>query len=283
MMVGAAVVAVISGCVSATGSSEGRGTTRARYAGAVPVTFTNATPARMCGLYMTEDAEDDYGDNWLPEAGLPTGGSLELRMKPGKYKARWDTCPERAGKPFYAATLWRESAVVVQRETQLYAFIADAVAPTKRAPVKGRDHNIVRFPGQPVDPSRSQPQAPQPQQVALRAVDEPLQIAGFIGRVVLNAELVAQRDEAAPEIAGGKFDAREFVDGRARPAAIPPAAGKPPAAAGKPPVPGAGKPPAAGAGKPPAPGAGKPPAPGDKPSLDRKHDLSSSGIEYRKR
>jgi hypothetical protein len=244
---GAAVV--VSGCVSSSLSSEAQGTTRARYAGAVPVMFTNATPARMCGLYMTDDREDDYGDNWLPEAGVPSGGSVQFRIRPGKYKARWDTCRETPTRPYFAATLWREAAVNVgQRETQLYAYVADSVAPTKRARAMGRDHNVVRFPGQPIDPTPQQ--RPRTQQVALRASEsnesnEPPQIAGFIGRVMLSAEIVAELAAEAEAGEAEPFDAREFVDARARPAGVPPA---------------------------------KP-----KPSLSRKHDLSSSGIEYRKR
>ena len=228
--------------------ADGRGTTRARYAGAVPVVFTNATSDRMCGFYMADVREAAYGDNWLPEAGVPSGGSVEFRVKPGKYKARWDTCRQGREKPYFAATLWREAAVTVQRETQLYAYVADAVAPTKRAQVKGRDYNVVRFPGQPIDPTpEPRPrglQEPQMQQVALRAASEPPQIAGFIGRVVLSAELVAELS-AEPEAPVEKFDARGFVDATAKPVVARPA---------------------------------KP-----KPSLDRKHDLSSSGIEYQKR
>jgi hypothetical protein len=201
---------------------EARGTTKARYTGAVLVVFTNATPDRMCGFYMTDDREEEYGDNWLPEAGVPSGGSVQFRVQPGKYKARWDTCKAGRAQPYFAATLWREAAVTVQRETQLYAYIADAVAPTKRAAVMGRDYDVVRFPGQPIDPDPKPPQQPQPrtQQVALRAANEPPQIAGFIGRVMLSAELVAQRD-AEPEVPAEKLNARELVEGRTRAPAKP--------------------------------------------------------------
>lgn len=240
VIVGAALG--MSGCVAgALSSSEPRGATYARYKGPVLVMFTNASPDRMCGLYMTDDREEDYGDNWLPAAGVPSGGSVEFRVKPGKYKARWDTCREGSGKPYYAATLWREAAVTVARETQLYAYVADAVAPTRRAQAMGRSYNVVRFPGQAITPD-PQPQRPQAQQVALRAATEPTQIAGFIGRVPLSAEMVAARD-AEPEPGG--FNAREFVDRNARLT---------------------------------APKQGKP-----KPSLNRKHELSNSTIEYRKR
>lgn len=242
LLLGAAVG--ISGCVVGAESSETRGVTRAQYTGPVTVKFTNASPDRMCGFYMVDDAEDSYGDNWLPEAGVPSGGSIDFRIKPGKYKARWDTCRSGA-KPFYAATLWRETAVQVQHETQLYAFIADNVPPTKRAPTMGRDYAVVRFPGQMIDPS-TRPGEPREQQVALRASDEVPQIAGFIGLVMLNAEQVAR---LFPE-ADDKLNARDLVDPNAkRPAA--------------------------------RPGDKQPP---EKPSLSRKRDLSNGGgIEYRKR
>ncbi len=244
-LISVGVAVVMAGCVSSSGATEPRGATKARYTGAVLVVLTNATPDRMCGFYMTEDLEEEYGDNWLPEAGVPSGGSVQFRVRPGKYKARWDTCKQGKARPYFAATLWREAAVTVQRETQLYAYIADSVAPTKRAAVMGRDYNVVRFPGQAIDPDpKPQPrQQPQTQQVALRAASEPPQIAGFIGRVMLSAEMVAERD-AEPEVPAESFNAREFVDRRARQPAKPA------------PV---------------------------KPSLNRKHDLSSSGIEYRKR
>ena len=87
----------------------------------------------------------------------------------------------------------------------------------------GRSYNVVRFPGQAIAPDQQpQPPRPQAQQVALRAATEPIQIAGFIGRVPLSAEMVAARD-AEPEPGG--FNAREFVDGNARLAA--PKQGKP--------------------------------------------------------
>jgi len=75
----------MSGCVVGAASSDTRGVTRAHYAGPTTVRFTNASPDRMCGFYMTDDAEDSYGDNWLPEAGVPSGGSIDFAVKPGKY------------------------------------------------------------------------------------------------------------------------------------------------------------------------------------------------------
>ena len=237
----------MSGCVVGAASSDTRGVTRAHYAGPTTVRFTNASPDRMCGFYMTDDAEDSYGDNWLPEAGVPSGGSIDFAVKPGKYKARWDTCRNGSSRPYYAATLWREAAIKVTRETQLYAYVSDNVPPTKRAATMGRDFNVVRFPGQAIDPN---PQGSQPrsQQVALRASDEPPQVVGFIGLVLLNAEMVA-RFEGKAGAGDDRFSAHDFVDGNARPA-------------------------------PPKPGDKKPTP--EKPSLNRKHDLSSGGVEYNK-
>jgi hypothetical protein len=179
----------------------------------VPVLFTNASPARICSLFMSFDSEDDYGDNWLPAAGLPSGSSVELRIKPGKYKARWDTCRTGKDQPYYAATLWHETAVVVERQTQLYAYVADAVSPTKRAAPMGRDYRVVRFAGQSIDahPKPYVPgQDPAPQ-VATPAPDELPPIAGFVGLVVLDAEQVAARIPVME-----KFQARDFVDQRTK-------------------------------------------------------------------
>ena len=258
VLVGVAVGA--SGCLSV--APEPHGTTRAKYAGEVLVMFTNASPERMCGLFMTEDTEDDYGDNWLPVAGVPSGSSIELRVKPGKYKARWDTCKTGKDQPYYAATLWRETAVIVDRQTQLYAYVADAVAPTKRAAAMGRDYRVVRFTGQAIDrnPKPYVPPRTDGEQVALQPSDEPPPIAGFIGLVVLDAEQVAER---RPVIE--KFDAGSFVDPRAKLVRSPAGTGK-------------------GAGAAPAPAAvTKQPPPGPRPSLNRKHELADSVIEYRKR
>jgi hypothetical protein len=159
--------------------------------------FTNASPDRMCGLYMTYDAEEEYGDNWLPEDGVASGASTTFKVKPGKYKARWDTCKSGKNQPYYAATLWRETGVVLDKQTQLYAFVADAVSPTKRAQTMSRDYHVVKFPGQAVELNPKQ-QPPLVPQVAMRVSDEPPPIAGFVGLVVLDAEMVAQRDHMAP-------------------------------------------------------------------------------------
>jgi len=137
------------GCQQATRS---HGVTAGEYGGRLPLVFTNATPEKLCGLYMSFDGVNDYGDNWLATA-LPSGKSLELRVKPGTYKARWESCAKTQGvTPTLAATLWRERAFEVTQETQLYAYIADTIAPTKRAAVLGRDHHKVMFQGQTIAP-----------------------------------------------------------------------------------------------------------------------------------
>lgn len=133
------------GCVSLP--DQPRGETLRLHTGSVPVVFTNATPAKMCGLYMSYEDQDAYGDNWLPRGGLASGKSIEFRVRQGRYKARWDTCTT-GGKPLYAATLWRELGFVVDQETQLYAYVADRSSPTQRAAVLTHDYQIVRFQGQ---------------------------------------------------------------------------------------------------------------------------------------
>jgi hypothetical protein len=150
---------VVAGC-SAASVERPHGETLRAYAGGIPVVFTNATPEKMCGLYMSDDRDMDYGDNWLDARGLPSGVSLELHVKPGTYKARWETCPKHGSLPAFAATLWHEMAFDIDHETQLYAYVADTVAPTKRAAVLGRDHVKVMFQGQAVMPYGAQPAAP---------------------------------------------------------------------------------------------------------------------------
>ncbi|HSN29805.1 MAG TPA: hypothetical protein VLT45_26135 [Kofleriaceae bacterium] len=126
--------------------------TRAEYRGGVKVVFTNASPAKMCELRMSSDAQPEYGDNWLPERGLASGASLEVHVRPGTYKAMWSTCPGASKDGYYAATLWHETAFEVSRDVQLYAYVADGVAPTQRAPLLGVDYTVVRFQGQAIGP-----------------------------------------------------------------------------------------------------------------------------------
>jgi hypothetical protein len=144
----------LTGCYSTL--SESRGVTRATYAGDTLLVFTNATPARMCNLSLASDSAASYGDNWLPEGGLPSGASLELRVQPGTYKATWSTCRDDFQQPFYAGTLYRELAFTLDRqEAQLYAFVSDATVPTKRAATLGRQFQLIRAVGQTIDPSRA--------------------------------------------------------------------------------------------------------------------------------
>lgn len=145
---------VSTGCYSTmTGS---RGVTRATYAGTTLLVFTNATPQRMCNLAISADTAPSYGDNWLPEGGLASGGSIELRVQPGTYKATWSTCRDNYASPFYAGTLYREFAFTLDRqEAQLYAFVSDSIVPTRRAATLGRQFQLVRAAGQKIDPQRA--------------------------------------------------------------------------------------------------------------------------------
>jgi hypothetical protein len=145
------VIALLAaGCAAQVHTS--RGLTRAEYQGGVHLVFTNASPVKMCELRMSSDAQPDYGDNWLPEAGLASGASLKLNVRPGTYKAMWSTCPTGSKDGYYAGTLWHDTAVEVSADTQLYAYVAEAVAPTKRAPLLGVDYTVVRFQGQAIGP-----------------------------------------------------------------------------------------------------------------------------------
>jgi hypothetical protein len=276
LLVGAA--AVMSGCVLGGGVDETRGATRALYNGAVLVKLTNATPDRLCGFYMTYDRETEYGDNWLPESGVPSGSSVDFKVKPGKYKARWDTCRDGPKKPYYAATLWRDTAVDVQQQTQLYAFVADTVSPTKRAQVLGHGYRVVHFAGQAIDPTQQREPSPLDRlvgsQTAARASEELRPIGGFIGFVVLSVEIVAQLRAETPPPAPAPAPAAKPAPApppapapAAKPAPAPPPA--PPPAAAPAPAPRPVAPPAAApapAPKPVAPPAAAPaPAPAPKP------------------
>jgi len=135
---------------------ESRGVTRASYAGTTHLVFTNATPQRMCNLAISSDSTSSYGDNWLPDGGLPSGASLDLRVQPGTYKATWSTCRDDITQPFFAGTLYREFAFSLDRqEAQLYAFVADSIAPTKRAATLGRQYKLIAAAGQVIDPQRA--------------------------------------------------------------------------------------------------------------------------------
>jgi hypothetical protein len=150
----------------------------------------------MCELHMSYDDTKDMGDNWLPAGGVPSGKSIEFKIKPGKYQATWNTCSEKGS--YYAGTLIADTSIGIDdQQTQLFAYVADTIAPTKRAPVLTRDYKIVKFSGQPVGPiDRS---APPPAIDAFAVVEKQL-----------------ARGTAAPsrtaEPRFEKFSAKDFVD-----------------------------------------------------------------------
>lgn len=135
-----------AGCIS---NAESHGVTAKEYAGTVPVVFINATPEKLCGLYISYDREPEYGDNWLPAEGLPVGQSIELRVKDGTYKAKWNTCKDvrDVGSLNYSATLMGGTAIPITEPLQLYAFVSDGTPPTKRAVPRPR-LKLVKFIGQ---------------------------------------------------------------------------------------------------------------------------------------
>lgn len=138
--------ALLAGCISST---ESRGVTAKEYSGSLPVTFINATPERVCGLYISYDSEQEYGDNWLPDGGIPVGQSIDLKLKEGTYKAKWNTCKDvrDVGSLNYAATLVAGTAFPITEPLQLYAFVSDGTPPTKRAVPRPR-LKLVKFIGQ---------------------------------------------------------------------------------------------------------------------------------------
>lgn len=143
------VMATAACGVEATGGGM-RGATMKQHQGTVAMVFTNASPQQMCGLHMTFEGEGKFGDNWLPAGGVAPGQSVEFKVKPGKYKANWNTCMEN-GQPYAAATLAGEWAFEVKDATQLFAYVAGTTAPTKHA--APRDfHALVKFPGQTITP-----------------------------------------------------------------------------------------------------------------------------------
>ena len=151
-----AVLLPLVGCAATTRAVAPHGATQFEYRGGIEVVFTNATPDAMCGLYLSDDANLDYGDNWLAHS-VPSGRSIGLRVRPGTYKARWETCPTKKSVPTYSATLWRETSFELARDTQLYAYVAEATPPTQRAAMLDRAR--VMFQGQAVTPAGAeQPQ-----------------------------------------------------------------------------------------------------------------------------
>ena len=149
--------------VGCAGSASGpRGGTYAEHAGSVPIVVTNATPQRMCDLHMSFEDNRSMGDNWLPEGGLASGKSVEFKVRPGKYQATWNTCKD-GDKSYYAGTLIGDTGVDVNQQTQLFVYVADTVAPTKRAAVLTGGYKIVHFTGQPIGPIDRSAPAPEPQ------------------------------------------------------------------------------------------------------------------------
>lgn len=140
---------LLAGCY-ATGESHGD--TAKTYSGTVAMTFTNASPDRVCALHLSYEAQDAYGDNWLPSAGVDSGKSVEFNVKPGTYKAKWSSCKDakdvKTAKMVatYSATLVHQTAFDIKEPTQLFAFIAGSGAPTKFAAVKPHT-KLVRFEG----------------------------------------------------------------------------------------------------------------------------------------
>jgi hypothetical protein len=140
------IATAATGC-GAVATNTSHGVTRGELGGNVAVVFTNASPEKMCDLHMNVEGSDKFGDNWLAQGGLDVGKSAEFKIKPGKYKATWSTCRQGADGAWFAGTLTQETGFEVKEATQLFAFVADTVAPTKRA--APRDfHKMVKFPGQ---------------------------------------------------------------------------------------------------------------------------------------
>jgi hypothetical protein len=153
----------IAGLGIGCGSTMSTGGGAREYSGELALVFTNASPDALCRLHMSAADADGYGDNWLPAQGLPSGKSIEFRVKRGTYKARWESCIKDKGIPRLAATLTRDAAFTIDQETQLYAYIADTVSPTSRAAMLDRTYKKVRFQGQSVGPSaQASAQTPEP-------------------------------------------------------------------------------------------------------------------------
>jgi len=205
------VVALLaSGC--AVHSSGSRGVTRAEYRGGVKVMFTNASPVTMCELRMSSDAQPEYGDNWLPERGVASGSSIELHVAPGTYKAMWSTCP--SGKDgYYAATLWHETAVAISGDVQLYAYVADGVAPTKHAALLGVDYTVVRFEGQAIGPIARAIQHPEAQP---EVADAPSPAAKLNAAAFVDPVAAKQRHHVRPSLSRSHDVANDSVAYHAR-------------------------------------------------------------------
>ncbi|MCW5805682.1 MAG: hypothetical protein KIT31_25150 [Deltaproteobacteria bacterium] len=203
------LVIALGGCVSAVQAP--RGGTMREMAGGVSLVFTNASPEAMCELSLAPDDRDDYGDNWLPAGGLPSGKSADFKVKPGRYKAMWTTC-RAPNKPYYAGTLWRETSVEVTDATQLFAYVASNISPTSRA--APRDfHKLVRFTGQAIDPN------PQPAQPQIAAVAPPRPVIDIMPGIAFRLpEVKVEPPPPPPPPPVAKLDPKElaqWIDPRA--------------------------------------------------------------------
>jgi hypothetical protein len=194
---------LLGGC--AAGAGGPRGGTYAEHRGHVPLVVTNATPQRMCELHLSFEDQPSMGDNWLPDNGLASGKSLEFKVKPGKYQATWSTCKDGA-KHYFAGTLIGDTGIEVNQQTQLFVYVADSVAPTKRAAVLTRDYKIVHFTGQPVGPiDYSAPPA-------VAKVDAFAKVEASLSRGKNAAPPAKQVGEPRFEA----FSAKDFVDPKAK-------------------------------------------------------------------
>lgn len=191
----ASTMLLLVGCQATLGPS--RGVTQQKMSGTATLVFTNATAQPVCALHMTLDGEREYGDNWLA-ANLPSGKSVDFKVAAGKYKITWNTCAEQ-GKPYLAGTLWRDTSFVVKDKTQLYAYVASTVAPTRYAMPRD-NYNVVKFPGQVVDPDPKARLAEEERAAALAAMAPPPPPAAT----------------KEPVKADTAFKARDWIDPKAR-------------------------------------------------------------------
>ena len=199
---------IVGGCGMYATGGAGRGETRAKYSGGVPLVFTNATPQTMCELHMSFEIDPKFGDNWLPKGGLPSGQSLELKVQPGKYKATWNTCKKASDKVYYAGTLIGETSFFVNEQTQLFTYVADNVPPTKRAPPRDF-YAMVKFSGQPIGGPADYVPPPPPQR------DEPPPAREAIAKAD-KAGVKQKPAKATPVKTSDKLDTRDLIDRKAR-------------------------------------------------------------------
>lgn len=186
----------------------GHQTNRARVAGSTVVVVTNATPIKLCELQLAPADDPGFGDNWLGARGLASGQSLEVKLKPGTYKATWTSC-KQGDAPYYAGVLIDAKAFEITGTSQLFAYVADKVAPTRRAPVRPH-HALIRFQGQqlggtaPVDDDAADDAS-----VATAEPEPAADLTGFIDR---RAARDAKRGRTRPKASLGRV--HDLADGR---------------------------------------------------------------------